>query len=91
MLEQLPKILNESLSQIVSFYKSMKKTDFLKIQQADIEPLVANVIRVLRYNLEFIWEHQLLANESSGSVAQTFQQHLTIFSDKLSPEALVFN
>ena len=48
LLGQLPKMLNESLSQIASFYKSMKKAGFRKIKEADIEPLAANVVLVLR-------------------------------------------
>jgi hypothetical protein len=62
----------------------------LSIKEQNIEPLGLNVVLVLRYNLEFMRERQLQADEGSRLVAQTFQQHLTLFSDKLSSEALEF-
>ena len=68
----------------------MKKAGHLDIKDNQIDPLALNSVIVLRYNLEFMRERQLLARAETGSVALTFKQHLTLFSDKLSAESLEF-
>ena len=90
MLDHLPTILNESLEQFIRFFRAMKKNGYLTIQNSDIESLALNVVLVLRYNLEFMRERQLLSKEGSGAVMLTLKQHLTLFSDKLSPNAIDF-
>jgi AcrR family transcriptional regulator len=90
MLNHLPIIYDESLAQFRQFFIAMKKADHLNIEDNQIDPLALNSVIVLRYNLEFMRERQLLARAETGSVALTFEQHLTLFSDKLSAESLEF-
>ena len=90
MLDQLPIIYAESEVQLVEFFSLMKQQGYLLINDAAIAPLAINVILVLRYNLEFMRERQLLVVEGAGAVVQTFQQHLSLFADKLSPAAIKY-
>jgi hypothetical protein len=68
----------------------MKQAGYLEVEDRDIEPLVWNVIVVLRYNIEFLRERQIISSEGSGAVVQTLEQHLTLFADKLTPEAIKY-
>lgn len=90
MLNHLPIIYDESLAQFKQFFIAMKEANYLDIEDSQIDSLALNSVIIIRYNLEFMRERQLLTQEDNGSVLLTFEQHLTLFSDKLSAESLKF-
>lgn len=90
MLDQLPEIYNRALKQFSDFYRMMKKEGLLLISDDRIDDLSFNVTVALRYHLEFLRERGLAGHSGSGAVKHAFDQHLTLFDDKLSPSALQY-
>ncbi len=83
-------IAHQAVRQFTQFFISMQEANYPDIEDSQIDSLSLHSVIVIRYNLEFMRERQLLTQEDNGSVLLTFEQHLTLFSDKLSAESLKF-
>jgi len=90
LTENLDDIYTRVLSQYDAFYRAFMKLGYLSIREEDVAPLVYHACMGLRYHLEFMRETGLDTEIGSGAVEHVFRQHLSIFLDKLSREALDF-
>ena len=87
LLQRLPGIYRDTLSQFQTFLHAMVKAGHLTLARDRLAPLATNIVIVLRYHLEFLRESGADSDIGSGAVASAVGQHLTLFRHALTPQA----
>lgn len=87
LLQRLPGIYRDTLSQFQTFLHAMVKAGHLNLARDRLAPLATNIVIVLRYHLEFLRESGADSDIGSGAVASAVGQHLTLFRHALTPQA----
>lgn len=87
LLQRLPGIYRDTLTQFRSFLTAMVKTGLLDMEPQSLESLATNAVIILRYHLEFLRESGEDSDVGSGAVERAIDQHLTLFQHALSPAA----
>ncbi|MCR9224949.1 MAG: TetR/AcrR family transcriptional regulator [Hyphomonas sp.] len=87
LLERLPGIYRDTLSQFQAFLHAMVKAGHLDLDRERLPSLATNIVIVLRYHLEFLRESGADSDVGSGAVESAVEQHLTLFRHALSEQA----
>ena len=87
LLQRLPGIYRDTLTQFQAFLHSMVKAGHLDLPPARIPTLANNSVIILRYHLEYLRERGEDSDQGSGAVRSAVQQHLTLFETSLTPQA----
>lgn len=88
LLQRLPGIYRDTLSQFQTYLHAMKKAGHLDLDGDRLPPLATNMVIVLRYHLEFLRESGADSDIGSGAVASAVEQHLTLFRHALTRQAV---
>ncbi|MBR9833609.1 MAG: TetR/AcrR family transcriptional regulator [Alphaproteobacteria bacterium] len=87
LLTRLPGIYRDTLAQFRTFLHGMIKAGHLDLPADRLDTLAMNITVILRYHLEFLRESGGVAEVGSGAIRQSLVQHLSLFDDKLTPDA----
>ena len=87
LLTRLPGIYRDTLAQFRTFLHGMIKAGHLDLPADRLDTLAMNITVILRYHLEFLRESGGVADVGSGAIRQSLIQHLSLFDDKLTPDA----
>lgn len=85
ILERLGEFYRRTQDQLMDFYLAMIEQGDLDWPAERLPSLVTNATIIIRFGLEFLRE---TGAEAPGSVARTFDQHLTLFEHRLSARAI---
>jgi len=89
LLQRLPGIYRDTLSQFRAFHLGMVKAEFLHIDPDQLPALATNSVIILRYHLEYLRERGEDSELGSGAVRSAVEQHLTLFGSALTNRARV--
>lgn len=89
LLQRLPGIYRDTLSQFQAFLHGMVKAGHLDLAQDRLPPLATNCVIILRYHLEYLRERGVDSDIGSGAVQSAIEQHLTLFEIHLTAAARV--
>lgn len=87
VLSNLPDWYAQTRGQLIDHYRLMVEQGLLDWPQDRLPDLATNATLILRYGLEYQRELGIDMAAGAGSVRRTLLQHLTLFEDKLDPDA----
>ena len=90
LADRMPTLYQDTANQFRHYFKRMRDQGDLAIEDDPLDFVITNSLIIFRYYLEFALEANLPTAPGSDAVRQAFRLHLSLYEDKLVPNARAY-